>query len=63
MHLLQQLDRACPSWRQTVASDPLEAAVELGLIDADKLDKESHGELDFNNERDNMRRFEEYYGD
>ena len=39
MNLIQRLTEVCPTWRTTVASDPLDAAVELGLIEAEDLDE------------------------
>lgn len=47
MNLIQRLNAYDPNWRLTVASDPLEAAVELGLIEPEELDSEC-AELDFN---------------
>ena len=46
MNLIRMLNSYDPKWRTTVASDPLEAAVELGLIDPEDLDSECV-ELDF----------------
>ena len=46
MNLIQRLNAYDPNWRENVASDPLEAAVELGLIEAEDLDSECT-ELDF----------------
>jgi hypothetical protein len=41
----------------------LEAALELGLIDADPVPRNVAGELDFHDEKANIRRLEEYYSD
>ncbi len=61
MNILRELDAACPTWRDTVSSDPLEAAVELGLLDETDTEPEVSAELDFNDERANIRRMLEYY--
>jgi len=47
MNLLRQLNAYDPDWRRNIAADPLEAAVEIGLIEAEDLDEEAR-ELDFN---------------
>ncbi len=47
MNLLQKLDAIEPKWRETIATNPLDAAVELGLIEPEDLD-EDYPELDFN---------------
>lgn len=44
--LIQQLDLIDPNWRYNVSSNPLEAAVELCLIEPEEL--EDYQELDFN---------------
>lgn len=44
--LLEQLDQASPGWRENISRDPLEAAVELGLIEPEDLDTECQ-ELNF----------------
>lgn len=36
--LLRELDREYPGWRDYVSSDPVEAAIELGLIEPEELD-------------------------
>ena len=46
MNLIRMLNSYDPKWRVNVASDPLEAAVELGLIEPEDLDSECT-ELDF----------------
>jgi hypothetical protein len=51
------LDEVCPDWRVEVASCPLEAASLLGLLDDEP--SETHGELDFNDDRANWRRYME----
>ena len=45
MNLLEQLDKIDPNWRENVSSNPLEAAVELCLIEPEEL--EDYQELDF----------------
>lgn len=51
MHLLRQLDEVCPDWQRRYGSDPVVAAVELGLIDEDDLAlDEVGGELDFSDD-------------
>jgi hypothetical protein len=57
MDLLAMLDEVCPDWRVEVASCPLEAASLLGLLDDEP--SETHGELDFNDDRANWRRYME----
>lgn len=47
MNLLQKLHKVCPTWRETVASDPLDAAVELGLLEPEELDDDPYEELNF----------------
>ena len=47
MNLIAKLNELDPKWRETIASDPLDAAVELGLIEAEDLD-ENVQELEFN---------------
>ena len=47
MNLIKRLDAYDPKWRDTVASDPLDAAVELGLIEPEDVDND-YRELDFN---------------
>ena len=48
MNLIQKLNAYDPNWRENVASDPVEAGVELGLLEADALDGDDYEELDFN---------------
>ena len=48
MNLLQQLDAYDPKWRENISPDPLEAAVEIGLLEPEALDDEGYEELDFN---------------
>ena len=45
-NLIKTLTNINPRWRVEVASDPLDAAVELGLIEPEDLD-EDYEELDF----------------
>jgi hypothetical protein len=59
--LLRQLDECCPTWRETVSSDPLDAALELGLIDEAPVPRRPAGVLDFTDEKANLRRLREYY--
>ncbi len=47
MNLLEQLAEHYPDWRK-FHSTPLEAAVEVGLLDEDELIAEEVAELDFN---------------
>ena len=47
--LIQQLNEINPRWRDEIASDPLDAAVELGLIEPEEL--EDYQELDFHDDR------------
>ena len=47
MNLIARLNKIDPRWRENIASDPLDAAVELGLIEPEDLD-ENIQELDFN---------------
>ena len=46
MKLNRLLDRVDPDWRETISSNPLDAAVELCLIEPEEL--EDYIELDFN---------------
>jgi hypothetical protein len=46
MTLIEKLDKVDPNWRETVSSNPLEAAVELCIIEPEEL--EDYTELDFN---------------
>ncbi len=39
--LLEQLYAYDPDWRDNIASDPLEAAVEIGLLEPDVLDDDT----------------------
>ena len=62
MHLLRRLDEVCPDWRRRYGSNPIDAAVELGLIDDDELAlDEVGGELDFHDDAANARRLSEGY--
>lgn len=45
MNLIQQLSEAYPRWRQEISANPIEAAIELGILDEDPAD--SVPELDF----------------
>ena len=51
MNLIAKLNEYDPNWRDNVASDPIEAGVELGILEADALDDEEYAELDFEPER------------
>jgi hypothetical protein len=46
--LIERLDNYDPQWRRSISADPLEAAVEIGLLEPEELDGEEHAELDFN---------------
>ena len=46
MNLIARLTEIDPKWRENVASDPLDAAVELGLIEPEDLDADMQ-ELNF----------------
>jgi len=46
MNLLQKLNEYDPKWRETISPDPLEAAVEIGLLEAEDLDTDCQP-LDF----------------
>ena len=50
MNLIQQLSKAYPDWRK-YHSTPLEAAVEVGLLDESDLAADEVPELDFHDER------------
>lgn len=45
--LLEQLDEVYPDWRQAHKT-PIEAAIEVGLLDEEELDAAGVDELDFN---------------
>lgn len=47
INLIAKLAEIDPKWRENIASDPLDAAVELGLIEPEDLDAEMQ-ELEFN---------------
>lgn len=47
MNILAKLNAYDPKWRENISPDPLEAAVEIGLLDAEDLDAD-YQELDFN---------------
>lgn len=47
MCLLRKLAEINPRWREEIAPDPLDAAVELGLVEPEDLDPD-YKELDFN---------------
>jgi hypothetical protein len=46
MNLVRELDRYDPKWRENISPDPLEAGVEVGLIEAEDLDDDCQP-LDF----------------
>jgi len=46
--LIEQLDDFDPRWRANYSPDPLEAAVEIGLLEPDVLDGTDYTPLDFN---------------
>ncbi len=50
--LLEQLYAYDPDWRDNIASDPLEAAVEIGLLEPDVLDDTDYKSLNFHDEED-----------
>ena len=45
-NLLELLDRVDPNWRENVSANPIDAALELCIIEADELD--DYRELNFN---------------
>jgi hypothetical protein len=47
-NLIRKLDAYDPHWRETVSPDPVEAAIELGMLDAEDADDEEYQPLDFN---------------
>jgi hypothetical protein len=47
-NLIRQLNDYDPNWRETISTDPLEAAVEIGLLEPEELDGDEYAELDFN---------------
>ena len=47
LSLIEQLEKVDPEWRHNVSNNPLEAAVELGLLEPEDLD-EAGQPLDFN---------------
>ena len=47
-NLIRKLDEYDPNWRETVASNPLDAAVELGIIEPEEL--EDYQPLNFHEE-------------
>ncbi len=50
MNLIQRLNEINPRWRDEIAFDPLDAAVELGLIEPEELDDEGYEPLNFHDE-------------
>lgn len=60
MNLIRQLSTVNPRWREEISSNPLEAAVELGLLEPEDIDPEIPQELDFHTYED---RTEEWYYD
>lgn len=55
MNLLRRLDETHPGWRDEISSDPIVAAIELGLLEHDG--KDTPGELDFHDEKANWQRY------
>ena len=47
MSLIEKLDRVYPNWRE-LHKTPLEAAVEVGLLDEEEIANADVPELDFN---------------
>ncbi len=47
-NLLTKLAAYDPDWRRNIAADPIEAAVEIGLLEPDALDGGDYEPLDFN---------------
>ena len=47
-NLLRQLDDYDPKWRENISRDPLESAVEIGLLEPEDL--EEYQPLDFNDD-------------
>lgn len=45
--LIEKLDEHYPEWRKS-HDDPIEAGIEIGLLDEDELDAAGVEELDFN---------------
>lgn len=56
MNLLQQLDAAYPGWREEISREPIEAAIELGLLEPDDMEGDELA-LDFTDERANWQRY------
>jgi hypothetical protein len=48
MNLLEKLAAHDPKWRENISPDPLEAAVEVGLLEPEALDADDYKPLDFN---------------
>lgn len=46
--LAKELDELWPGWRSTVSPDPVEAAVELSIIEPEEAENEDYRPLDFN---------------
>lgn len=50
-NLIQKLSDYDPKWRENISPNPLEAAVEIGLLDPEDLDDEQEfGQLRFDDE-------------
>lgn len=47
MNLIKKLGECNPRWRDEISADPIEAAIELGLIEPEEVDPEMPKELDF----------------
>jgi len=47
MNLIRQLSKVDPQWRINISSDPIEAAIELGIIEPEDVDPEMPKELNF----------------
>lgn len=46
MNLIRRLYQLNPRWREEISRDPVEAGIELGLLDPDEMEAEAM-ELDF----------------
>jgi hypothetical protein len=47
VNLIQQLNEYNPRWRYEIATDPIDAAIEIGLIEPEDVDPEVPEELNF----------------
>ena len=50
MNLLSKLRAYDKNWRENISSDPIEAAIEIGLLEPEEI--EDYQPLDFNDDMD-----------